>query len=168
MTARSRHVCFTPHSGHSSLQVGCPKSAISRHSPRTGSAPSVAWRGPSDRSPRGAFPPGVTRFGTPQSCPVYSVAPKAMRSQVSDDTGVDLRRGDSDLSVHRRVTSPAATNFPQGGRGPISTDLCSARHLDTPSSPRDQNSCSARSRTDRSTSGSGCCGGNRYRTLAFQ
>jgi len=29
ITARSRHVRFTPDSGHSSVQVGCPKSAIS-------------------------------------------------------------------------------------------------------------------------------------------
>ena len=28
-----RHVRFTPDSGHSSVQVGCPKSANSRHSP---------------------------------------------------------------------------------------------------------------------------------------
>jgi hypothetical protein len=32
MMARSRHVRFTPDSGHSSVQVGCPKSAMSRHS----------------------------------------------------------------------------------------------------------------------------------------
>ena len=31
ITARSRHVRFTPDSGHSSLQVGCPLSARSRH-----------------------------------------------------------------------------------------------------------------------------------------
>jgi hypothetical protein len=30
ITTRSRHVCFAPESGHSSEQVGCPKSAISR------------------------------------------------------------------------------------------------------------------------------------------
>jgi hypothetical protein len=30
ITARSRHVRFIPHSGHSLVQVGCPKSAISR------------------------------------------------------------------------------------------------------------------------------------------
>ena len=28
---RPRHVCFTPNSGHSSVQVGCPKSATSGH-----------------------------------------------------------------------------------------------------------------------------------------
>src|SRR4029077_1704179 len=32
ITARSRHVRFTPYSGHSSAQVGCPKSATSGHS----------------------------------------------------------------------------------------------------------------------------------------
>jgi hypothetical protein len=32
MTACSRHVRFTPDSGHSSVQVGCPLSANSRHS----------------------------------------------------------------------------------------------------------------------------------------
>jgi len=32
ITARSRHVRFTPDSGHSSVQVGCPKSARSGHS----------------------------------------------------------------------------------------------------------------------------------------
>ena len=31
ITARSRHVRFTPESGHSSVQVGCPKSATSGH-----------------------------------------------------------------------------------------------------------------------------------------
>ena len=31
ITARSRHVRFTPDSGHSSVQVGCPKSATSGH-----------------------------------------------------------------------------------------------------------------------------------------
>ena len=31
ITARSRHVRFTPDSGHSSVQVGCPKSARSGH-----------------------------------------------------------------------------------------------------------------------------------------
>jgi len=31
ITARSRHVRFTPDSGHSSVQVGCPESAKSRH-----------------------------------------------------------------------------------------------------------------------------------------
>jgi hypothetical protein len=31
ITARSRHVRFTPDSGHSSMQVGCPKSATSGH-----------------------------------------------------------------------------------------------------------------------------------------
>ena len=34
ITARSRHVRFTRASGHSSMQVGCPKSANSRHEPR--------------------------------------------------------------------------------------------------------------------------------------
>jgi len=29
ITARSRHVCFTPDSGHSSVQVRCPLSAMS-------------------------------------------------------------------------------------------------------------------------------------------
>ena len=28
---RPRHVCFTPNSGHSSVRVGCPKSATSGH-----------------------------------------------------------------------------------------------------------------------------------------
>src|SRR6476659_10864961 len=32
ITARSSHVRFTPKSGHSSVRVGCPKSAISGHS----------------------------------------------------------------------------------------------------------------------------------------
>jgi hypothetical protein len=32
ITGRSCHVRFTPDSGHSSVQVGCPKSAISGHS----------------------------------------------------------------------------------------------------------------------------------------
>jgi hypothetical protein len=36
--ARSRHVRFAPSSGHSSVRVGCPKSAISRHSPRPSEA----------------------------------------------------------------------------------------------------------------------------------
>ena len=31
ITARSRHVRFAPDIGHSSVQVGCPKSAKSRH-----------------------------------------------------------------------------------------------------------------------------------------
>jgi hypothetical protein len=31
MTARSRHVRFTPDSGHCSVQVRCPKSATSGH-----------------------------------------------------------------------------------------------------------------------------------------
>jgi hypothetical protein len=31
ITARSRHVRFTPDSGHSSVQVGCPKSANNGH-----------------------------------------------------------------------------------------------------------------------------------------
>jgi len=31
LVQRSRHVRFTADSGHSSVQVGCPKSAISRH-----------------------------------------------------------------------------------------------------------------------------------------
>jgi hypothetical protein len=31
ITARSSHVRFAPKSGHSSVRVGCPKSAISRH-----------------------------------------------------------------------------------------------------------------------------------------
>jgi hypothetical protein len=37
--AGSRHVRFTPHSGHSSVQVGCSKSA---RSGRAGSDPSVS------------------------------------------------------------------------------------------------------------------------------
>ena len=36
ITARSRHVRFTPNSGHSSVRVGCPKSAKSGH-------PSTRW-----------------------------------------------------------------------------------------------------------------------------
>ena len=31
ITARPRHVCFTPESRHSSVRVGCPKSAKSGH-----------------------------------------------------------------------------------------------------------------------------------------
>ena len=35
---RPGHVCFTPNSGHSSVQVGCPKSANCRHERPFGAA----------------------------------------------------------------------------------------------------------------------------------
>jgi hypothetical protein len=37
--ARSCHVRFTPDSGHSSVQVGCPKSAINGHKAQSAELP---------------------------------------------------------------------------------------------------------------------------------